>query len=97
MVSSTSTQKVQITVFGDVQAVGFRFTAIEVARGLGLTGWVRNNRDGSVQIVAEGQKEPLENLITWAKKGPPLARVDEIKTEWQEATGEFYEFQVSYQ
>ncbi|OGY28066.1 MAG: hypothetical protein A2Z42_02500 [Candidatus Woykebacteria bacterium RBG_19FT_COMBO_43_10] len=96
MSSATNIHRVRMIVFGDVQVVGFRFSCIEVARGLGLTGWVRNNPDGTVQIVAEGEKEPLENLVTWAKQGPPLARVDEIKTEWQEVTGEFSKFEVKY-
>ena len=96
MADPTDTHRVQISVSGDVQAVGFRFNTIEVAWGLGLTGWVRNNPDGNVEIVTEGQKEPLENLITWAKKGPPLAKVDEIKIEWREATGEFTRFEVKY-
>ena len=89
-------ERLHLKIFGDVQGVGFRFIAIEVARDLGLTGWVRNNPDGSVEIVAEGEKEPLENLVTWAKQGPPLARLDEIKTELQEATGEFTKFEVEY-
>lgn len=89
-------ERVHLIVSGDVQAVGFRFTAIEVARDLGLVGWVRNNPDGTVEILAEGPKEKLENLITWAKKGPFLAKVDEVKTEWGKAIGEFENFDVRY-
>lgn len=89
-------ERVNIRVYGDVQGVGFRFTAIEVARDLGLTGWAKNNTDGSVEIVAEGPKERLENLISWAKKGPPLAGVEKVDVEWEEATGEFDDFTVRY-
>ncbi|OGY22582.1 MAG: acylphosphatase [Candidatus Woykebacteria bacterium GWB1_45_5] len=89
-------ERVHLVIIGEVQAVGFRFTAIEVARDLGLTGWVKNNPDGSVEIVAEGPKEKLENLLTWAKTGPPLARIEDVKIEWQQATGEFGDFTAKY-
>ncbi len=89
-------ERVVIRVFGDVHYVGFRFSTIEVARDLGLTGWVRNEPAGTVQIVAEGKKEQLENLVTWAKKGPTLAKVEKIDVEWSGDTGEFSGFDVSY-
>lgn len=89
-------ERVNIRVFGDVHYVGFRFSTIEVARDLGLTGWVKNEPDGSVRIVAEREKEKLENLVTWAKKGPTLARVEKIDVRWGKATGEFSSFDVSY-
>ena len=89
-------ERLHITVFGDVQGVGFRFTAIEVARDLGLVGWVKNNPDGSVETVAEGPKEKLENFITWAKTGPPVAGVDDVKVEWEKATEEFTNFEARY-
>jgi acylphosphatase len=89
-------ERVNVRVFGDVHYVGFRFSTIEVARDLGLTGWVKNESDGSVQIMAEGEKEKLENLVTWAKKGPMLAKVKKIETSWGSSTGEFSSFDVSY-
>ena len=85
-------QRVKIIIFGDVHGVGFRFSAIQLARDLELNGWVRNNSDGSVEIVAEGEKEKLKNLITWAKKGPPLSEVEKIDVSWSNATGEFSGF-----
>jgi len=88
--------RVQIVVYGEVHYVGFRFSTIEVARDLGLTGWVRNNPDGTVEIVAEGEKGKLENLVTWAKRGPMLAKVENVKVEWREASGEFENFDVEY-
>ena len=89
-------QRVKITVFGDVHYVGFRFSTIEVARDLALVGWVKNEPDGTVQIVAEGEKEKLENLVTWAKQGPPLAKVEKIEVVWGSATREFSGFEVEY-
>ncbi len=89
-------ERVQIVVYGEVHYVGFRFSTIEVARDLSLTGWVRNNPDGTVEIVAEGEKGKLENLVTWAKKGPSLARVERIETRWEKATRKFENFDVEY-
>lgn len=87
--------RVHILVSGDVRGVGFRFSTIQTARELGLTGWVRNiEGESRVEIVAEGPSDKLENLITWARKGPPLARVDKVDVERQKATGEFNSFEV---
>lgn len=87
-------KRVLLLISGDVTGVGFRFSTIQIARELGLTGWVRNTEDGKVEIIAEGEKEKLENLVMWARKGPPLAQVEKVNVEWQEATGEFRDFDV---
>lgn len=89
-------ERVNIRVFGEVHYVGFRFSTIEVARDLGLVGWVKNESDGTVQIVAEGEKEKLENLVTWAKQGPLLARVEKVEANWEKATGEISGFEAQY-
>lgn len=86
--------RVNLKILGDVHGVGFRYSTIEIARDLELVGFVRNNLDGSVEILAEGEKEKLENLITWAKKGPPLSKVEKIDVSWSNATGEFSGFGV---
>jgi acylphosphatase len=62
-----------------VQGVFFRATAQEEAAGLGLAGWVRNRRDGSVELVAEGPLDALERICAWARHGPVHARVDELE------------------
>jgi len=79
-------QKIVLKIFGLVQGVGFRYYTAEKAEELGLNGWVRNEPDGSVTIVAQGEKANLEKLVEWAKKGPFLARVKDVKIEWQELT-----------
>lgn len=66
---------------GRVQGVWYRGAAQEVAERLGLAGWVRNRRDGSVEIVAEGEEGALRRLVEWCREGPPLARVSDVLAE----------------
>jgi acylphosphatase len=68
-------------VSGQVQGVFFRASAEATARRLGLTGWVRNLRDGRVELIACGEQARLEELEQWLWQGPPRARVTEVKTE----------------
>ncbi len=88
--------RVKIFVSGFVQGVFFRAETKIIAEKLSLFGWVRNLEDGRVEILAEGEKEKLEKLVEWAKKGPDLAKVEGINVEWQEYTGEFKNFQIRY-
>ncbi len=68
------TYAVYIRVTGRVQGVFFRGSVEEEARALGLRGWVRNVTDGSVEAVAEGDRESVERLVAFCRRGPPLAR-----------------------
>jgi acylphosphatase len=81
-------RRAKVTVRGNVQAVGFRVTARERARALGLAGWVRNNPDGTVEAQVEGPAEAVESLLDWFGRGPRGARVDEIDVEWLGLEGE---------
>ena len=63
---------------------------------LNLTGWVKNLPDRTVEIIAEGEEDNLRKLLVWCRKGPLIARVDDIKTEWQEFKGEFEYFSIRY-
>ncbi len=77
--------------------VGFRQFVIERARRLGLTGWVRNGEDGrSVEVVAEGERQRLEELLQALHQGPRLAVVQAVDASWEEPTGEFREFSVRW-
>ena len=87
-------KRVTVRVFGRVQGVFFRYTARHHAEKLGLKGWARNEADGSVAITAEGEEEALEKFLDWCRRGPLLARVDNIEIKWQEATGEFKRFEI---
>jgi acylphosphatase len=89
-------KRAQIIVKGLVQGVFFRATTKEVAKSLGLTGWVRNVDDDKVEIVVEGEEEKIKKLIEWSWKGPPAARVDDVKVNWQNFLGEFSTFEIKY-
>lgn len=82
-------------IHGRVQGIFFRANTVEQAKKLNLTGWVKNNPDGTVEFVAEGEKSNLELLFRWANKGPSAARVDKIESDWEEETGEFDRFEQS--
>lgn len=88
--------RVHIIILGLVQGVFFRSETRAKARELGLFGWVRNLEDGRVEILAEGEKEKLEKLVEWTKRGPNSARVDGIDIKWQKYQGEFKNFEIRY-
>jgi acylphosphatase len=89
-------QRLRAIVQGRVQGVFFRDSTRTEARALGLTGYVRNLPDGTVEVVAEGPREELEKLQGLLKIGPPSARVEAVEAQWQQATGEFDRFEVRY-
>ena len=68
-------KRVQVTVRGRVQGVGFRAATADEARGLGIAGWVRNLPNGDVEVLAEGPPDDVDVLLTWLAQGPPGARV----------------------
>jgi len=89
-------RRLHCVVKGRVQGVCYRMFACEEAMGLGLTGWVRNVPDGSVEILAEGDPAALEKFLKICMEGPPLARVSKIDHNYSDATGEFKTFEITY-
>jgi acylphosphatase len=71
----------RLIVTGRVQGVGYRDSLRAEAEKHGLTGWVRNRRDGSVEAVLQGTRAAVDAAIAWARRGPALAEVDDIRTE----------------
>ena len=83
-----------ITVHGRVQGVSYRANARRKAQELGLRGYTRNNPDGSVEIVAEGDSELIERLTDWGRHAPTTARVSSLDVERSEPTYEFRDFEI---
>ena len=85
-----------LIVSGRVQGVCFRAETQRAARTVGVSGWVRNKRDGTVEAIVEGSKKDVMSLINWCKTGPPLSRVEKVDVSWQDCHGEFSEFGINY-
>ncbi len=87
-------KRIQMVVNGRVQGVFFRASTQREAKQLGLTGYVKNRLDGTVEIVAEGEEDLVKSLLAWAQRGPSTARVDRVETRWRSYTGEFADFRI---
>ena len=89
-------KRIHIFVTGRVQGVFFRQSTRVIAIKNNVNGWVSNLDDGRVEIVAEGQKQNIENLVNWCKTGPANSRVDEFELLDENYTDEFENFEVRY-
>jgi acylphosphatase len=87
-------ERFHASIGGHVQGVGFRAFVQEKAIELGLVGWVRNRWDGTVEVVAEGERSPLEQFLGWLRKGPRSSYVSDLHFEWQAAIDEYRDFRV---
>jgi len=88
--------RVHLIISGFVQGVFFRSNTQEKAKEIGVFGWVRNLGDGRVEAVFEGEKEKVLKIIEWVKKGPELARIENVEIKWEEYQGEFDDFEIKY-
>ena len=89
-------KRVGVIVSGRVQGVWFRAFTREQAIAAGLTGWVRNLPDGSVEALFEGEEEIIKRAIEKCRQGPPSAQVNEVDLEWCEASNAFPAFEIRY-
>lgn len=87
-------KQVNLVVRGRVQGVYFRASTQREAKRLGLTGWVKNRTDGSVEMCVEGEEESLKEMIAWAHRGPTAARVERVDVRWRGFIGEFADFRI---
>lgn len=90
-----ATKCVHLVVHGRVTGVYFRAAAQREAKRLGITGWVRNRSDGSVEIHAEGDEDAVKELIGWAHHGPSAARVEDVDVRYRSYTGEYSDFRIT--
>jgi acylphosphatase len=83
-----------LRIEGRVQGVCYRMCAADAAQALGITGWVRNRPDGTVEIEAEGEEPSLREFATWCRRGPPHAHVTRADETHGAATGRFPDFAI---
>lgn len=93
---SSALARLHAVVHGHVQGVCFRSYTRHRALDLNLRGFVRNQADGTVEVVAEGEKDTLVKLQAWLRRGPPQAWVQQVDLWWESPTGEFWDFEVRY-
>lgn len=86
--------RAHVLVSGSVQGVNFRSSARREAQLNGVTGWVRNNPDGRVEAVFEGEEDAVRRVVAWCSHGPRGAWVEDVEAEWEAYTGEFPRFEI---
>ena len=91
---SKSAERLHAIIHGRVQGVNFRYYTLIQAQALGLTGWVANRPDGTVEVMAEGPRSALDELLAFLQRGPSHARVDQVEVDRPKTTGQFTRFQV---
>ncbi|MEJ2032068.1 MAG: acylphosphatase [Deltaproteobacteria bacterium] len=89
-------KRIRAVVQGRVQGVFFRAYTQEEAQRLGLVGWVRNRPDGTVEAVAEGEAERIDQLVSWLRQGPPSSRVSGLEIKAEEPKGDLLSFDIRY-
>ena len=88
--------RTHVYVSGRVQGVLFRSETQDEARRQDVTGWVRNLADGRVEAVFEGEKDKVEALVEFCRRGPPGARVSKVDVTWEDYTGQFRSFAMRF-
>ena len=89
-------KNVHVIISGRVQGVWFRASTKQKAEELGLTGWVRNTKDGCVEAVFEGEDGLIKEMIKWCHSGPPLSKVENVEIKNQKPIGGFKDFFIRY-
>ena len=88
--------RVHVVICGRVQGVFFRASTAEKADELGLSGWVKNTPDGSVEAVFEGEEGAVDEMLAWCHRGPMLAKVIRVDATPEQFTGEFSKFSIRF-
>jgi acylphosphatase len=91
---TTGNDRLVAVVHGLVQGVFFRYNTKLQAEGLGVVGSVRNCPDGTVEVVAEGTRQRLEDLLSWLRRGPEAARVKRVDVRWGTASDTYLDFRI---
>jgi acylphosphatase len=88
--------RVHVLISGRVQGVAYRFFAEKWANSLDVTGWVRNLHDGRVEVLAEGDRPNIDRFLERLRAGPRLAQLDDFEIRWDDYTGEFSAFLITF-
>ena len=89
-------RRARVVVHGMVQGVGYRYSCRREAAREDVTGWVRNNFNGTVEAMFEGEQEDVESMIAWCRQGPASSEVRTVDVEWENFTGEFASFDIAF-
>ncbi|CAB1082714.1 acylphosphatase [Alkalispirochaeta odontotermitis] len=89
--------RARAVISGRVQGVFFRMETKRAADRFGVSGWVRNLKDGTVEALFEGEKERVDAVIDWCREGPPHADVTDVSVIWSEYSGEFSGFNIAFE
>lgn len=90
---SPALETLLVRVTGRVQGVGFRLATVRRAHMLGVRGWVRNNEDGTVEALIQGEPDAIDQMLTWLHQGPPAARVDALESTQSDTPRRFSHFE----
>ncbi|MFH1671801.1 MAG: acylphosphatase [Candidatus Portnoybacteria bacterium] len=88
--------RARILALGRVQGVMFRENCQKKAVSLGVSGWVKNLKDGRVEAIFEGEKDKVEKMVNWSRRGPIWAKVDSFDVVWEDYQNEFPDFEIRY-
>jgi acylphosphatase len=88
--------RAHVFISGRVQGVNFRWYTQRKAQELGVTGWVRNLWDGRVEALFEGEEKLVQRAVDWCHVGPPSAQVDRVEVNYEQPSGEFSRFRITW-
>lgn len=88
--------RARVIISGRVQGVFFRVNTARAASRIGVFGWAKNRRDGKVEAVFEGDEDSVNAMLEWCNTGDPPAMVSSVDLEWEEVTGEFSSFEITF-
>ena len=88
--------RAHVIISGRVQGVFFRMETKRAADGIGVFGWVKNRRDGTVEAVFEGDSDRVDAILDWCREGPPSAKVTDVNVTREDYAGEFTGFDIDF-
>ena len=88
--------RVHVIISGRVQGVCYRMETQRAAEKWGVSGWVKNRPDGTVEAVFEGDRTSVNQMLQWCRKGPPFSKVSHVDVRWEAYIGEFKGFDITF-